>query len=58
MSTQRERIAAIRLSARCPSFYNTERRLDGREWHVVGHYRLGEALEGERAQLFSCGASL
>ena len=25
--------------------------------HVVGHYRLGEALEGEWAKLFSCDAS-
>src|SRR5262249_20304664 len=52
------RIAAIRLSARCPSVDNTERRLDGRQRHVVSHYRLGEALEGERAKLFSCDASL
>src|SRR6516225_6139047 len=33
-------------------------RLDSHERHIVGHDRLGEALEGERAQLFSCGASL
>ena len=31
--------------------------MDGREWHVVGYYRLGEALEGERAKVFSCDAS-
>ena len=27
------------------------------ERHVVSHYRLGEALEGERADLFGCDAS-
>ncbi len=37
---------------------NTERRLDRRERHVVGHYRLGKTLEGERAKLFSCDAPL
>ena len=41
-----------------PPFDNTERRLDGRERYVVGHHRLAEALEGERAKLFSCDASL
>ena len=33
-------------------------RLDDRERHVVGHYRLGEAPEGERAKLFGCDAAL
>ena len=45
-------------SLRAAPFDNTERRLDGRERYVVGHNRLGEALEGERAKLFSCDASL
>ena len=36
----------------------TESRLDGCERHVVGNYRLSEALEGERAKLFSRDASL
>jgi hypothetical protein len=40
------------------AFDNTKSWLDGRERHVVGHNRLGEALEGERAKLFSCDASL
>jgi hypothetical protein len=38
-------------------FDNTESRLGERQRHVVGHYRLGEALEGERANLFGCDAS-
>ena len=29
----------------------------GREWHVVRHCRLGEALERERANLFGCDAA-
>jgi len=33
-------------------FDNTESWLGGRERYVVGNYRLGEALEGERANLF------
>ena len=40
-----------------PPFDNTESRLGGRERHVVGHDRLGEALEGERANLFGYDAS-
>ena len=40
------------------TFDNTESRLSGRERHVVGYYRLGEALEGERAHLFGCNACL
>jgi|SRR6516162_3563200 len=39
------------------AFDNTESRLGGRMRHVVGHYRLGEALESEWAKLFSCDAS-
>jgi hypothetical protein len=39
------------------AFDNMKRGLAGREWHVVGHYRLGEALEGERANLFGYKAS-
>ena len=58
MSAQRERIAVIWSSIRCPSFDNAETRLTTYERHVVGHYRLGEALEGERADLFGCDASL
>src|SRR5256885_13967853 len=34
------------------AFDNTEGRLGGRERHVVGHYRLGEPFEGERADFF------
>ena len=41
-----------------PPFDNTESRLGGRERHIVGHDRLGEALEGERANLFGGDASL
>src|SRR5262245_39355473 len=37
---------------------NTKSRLGSRERHVVGHYRLGKTLEGERAKLFRCDASL
>src|SRR6516164_769140 len=40
------------------AFDNAESRLGGHERHVVGHYRLGQALEGERAKLFSCDTSL
>jgi hypothetical protein len=36
---------------------NTESGLSGRERHVVGNHRLGEALEGERADLFGGDAS-
>jgi len=45
------------LSARRAPFDNPESRLTADERHVVGHYRLGEALEGERADLFGCDAS-
>jgi hypothetical protein len=34
------------------TFDNPKSGLGSREWHVVGHDRLGEALEGERANLF------
>src|SRR5262245_24115266 len=40
------------------AFDNTESRLNARERHVVGHNRLGEALQRERANLFSCHSSL
>src|SRR6516164_9331829 len=56
-SVQRERIAAIRSSIRCPSFDNAESGLTTYERHVVGYYGLGEALESERANLFGCEAS-
>ena len=36
----------------------SEARLDGRERYVVSDNRLAKALEGERAKLFSCDASL
>src|SRR5215831_1194721 len=39
-------------------FDHTKSRLAGRERHVVGHYRLGETLEGKRAKLFGGDASL
>ena len=35
-----------------------ESSLGDRERDVVGHYRLGETLEGERADLFGHNASL
>ena len=35
-----------------------ESELGGRERHVVGHYRLGEAFEGERAHLFGSHLAL
>jgi hypothetical protein len=44
--------------ARRSTFDNAETRLHSREWHVVGHNRLGETLQGERANLFGCDASL
>ena len=50
-----ERIASNRVL--WAALDTTESRLDGRERYVVGHYRLGEALEGEWAKLFSCDAS-
>ena len=57
-SAQRERVAAIRSSIRCPAFDNAESGLTTYERHVEGHYRLGEALEGECTNLFGCDASL
>jgi len=51
------RIAAIWSSTRCPFFDNAESGLTTHERQVVGHYRLGEALEGERASLFGYDAS-
>src|SRR5262252_3517723 len=36
---------------------NAERRLAGRERHVVGDDRMGETLQGERSNLFSRYAS-
>ena len=47
-----------RSNALWAAFDNTERRLGGRKWHVLGNYRLGEALEGERANPFGGDASL
>ena len=44
--------AAIWSSTRCPSFDNAESRLTTYERHVVGHYRLGEAFQGELADFF------
>ena len=38
-------------------FDHTQSRLGGRERHVIGNYRLGETLEGERANLFGGEAS-
>src|SRR6516165_7101483 len=43
--------------ALCPSSDNAESRLTTYERHIVGHHRLGEALESERANLFGCDAS-
>ena len=34
------------------AFDNAESRLNGRERHVVGHYRLGEALQVKLTNLF------
>ena len=45
-------------AARWSPFDNAESGLGGRERHIVRHNRLGEALEGERAKLFSCDACL
>jgi hypothetical protein len=39
-------------------FDNAESRLTTYKRHVVGHYGLGKALEGECANLFGCDASL
>ena len=57
---ERQVIEAVAASnsLRAAPVDNTERRLDGRERYVVGHNRLAEAFEGERAKLFSCDASL
>jgi integrase len=41
-------------STRRPPFDNAESRLTTYKRHVVGHYRLGESLQGERANLFGC----
>jgi hypothetical protein len=38
-------------------FDNPKNGLGSREWHVVSHDRLGEALEAERANLFGHNAS-
>jgi hypothetical protein len=38
-------------------FDDTESRLAGHERHVEGHYRLGETLQSERANLLGCDAS-
>ena len=46
------------LSTRRSPFDNAESRLTTYKRHVVGHYRLGEALEDERANLFGCDISL
>ena len=54
---RQERIAPIWSSTRRPSFADAESRLATCERHVVGHYRLGEALESECANLFGCDAS-
>ena len=49
--------AANWLSTRRPPFDNAESRLTAYKRHVVGHYRLGESLQGERANLFGCDTS-
>ena len=46
MNEQVIEAVAASNSLRAAPFDNTKRRLAGRERHVVGHYRLGEALEG------------
>ena len=48
----RERLAAIWSSAWRSPLDDAESRLTTHGRHVVGHYRLGEALESERANLF------
>jgi len=45
------------LSTRRSPFDNAESRLTTYKRHVEGHYRLGETLEGERANLVGCDAS-
>jgi hypothetical protein len=45
-----------RLIVRWAPFDNAEGRLAGRERNVVGHYRLRETLQAERANLFGCDA--
>jgi hypothetical protein len=50
--------ASSRSQTLCGPFDNTESRLAGRERHVVGHDRLGESLQSERANLFGCDTSL
>jgi hypothetical protein len=46
------------LSTRRPPFDNAESRLTTYKRHVVGRYRLGESLQGERANLIGYDASL
>ena len=55
-SPRRERIAAIWLSAR-PTPLDDAESLSTDKRHVVGHYRLGESLQGERAHLFGYDTS-
>ena len=51
------RVAAPHSNTLWAAFDNAESRLGGHERHVVSHYRLGEALEAERANLFGYDAS-
>ena len=54
----RASVSCPHLNALWTSFDNPECGLGSRERHVVGHYRLGEALEGKRANLFGYNTSL
>src|SRR4051812_41036992 len=53
LGTTRERVQRPHSSVVWAALDNTEnRRLAGRERHVVGHYRLGQALQGKLADFF------
>ena len=47
----------LRSNMSGPTLDNAESRLGGREQYVVSHYRLGETLQGKRANLFGRYAS-
>jgi hypothetical protein len=54
----RRRVPRLHSNTLWAPFDKTKSRLGGRERYVVGQYRLGEALQSERANLFGYDASL
>ena len=57
-NAQRERIAAIETSTRRTALDEAESRLTSYDEDVVGHDRLSQPLQGERADLFGYDTSL